>query len=134
MQRALRFWGITLLVLGLITLILAWREIKEPFVSDLIIIGAILVGQLLPLPAAIDNRLRRWGMGLKILVLAIAIGLYAGLIMLLHDLTGLELQYGPPITFLILGLILLALGRLRRPTRAPQPAPSAPASTPKPES
>jgi hypothetical protein len=120
MRRAIRIWGVALIVLGIVFLLEAWLGIKEPFVSDLIVIGSIFIGQLLPLPNAVEERLRRWGLVTKIGIIVVALALYALAMLALNRLTGLNLDYAPAIVFFLIGLVLLSLSQIRW-RSAPEP-------------
>lgn len=112
MRRAIRLWGVALVVLGIVFLLEAWLEVDDPLVTDLIVIGSIILGQLLPLPQPVEDRLRRWGLLLKVTVTIAILALYALAMIGLHELTGLNLDYAPAITFFLIGLILLSLSQI----------------------
>lgn len=117
-MRAIRIWGTAFIVLGIVFLIQVGMDINEPFVSNLIVIGALLIGHLLPLPEGLAQRLRRWGLATKIVIVIVGLAIYSLIMVGLHELTGLDLGYAGALVFLALGLILVAVAQLRRQRRA----------------
>lgn len=117
-MRAIQIWGTAFIVLGIVFLIQIGMDINEPFVSHLIVIGALLVGHLLPLPEGIANRLRRRGLATKIVIIIVGLAVYSLVMLGLHELTGLDLGYAGALVFLALGLILVLIVQLRRPRSA----------------
>ncbi|MCA9895065.1 MAG: hypothetical protein KC615_18895 [Anaerolineae bacterium] len=111
-KQIYRSWGTGLLVLGLLFVLNAL--ITESSIVDVIIgVIAILIGQALPLPPAMDawikrsSLLVRAGVALVVLVLAI---LLIGLI----QTTGVSLQVVMPALFLVPGVVLLGMSRFSR--------------------
>jgi hypothetical protein len=112
-MRAVRIWGAALAVLGIVFLIEALAGITEAFVSDLILIGSILIGQMLPLPQVVEVRLQRWSLPVKIAIIVLVLAIAAVIMVALNRLTGLDLDYAPALVFLVIGFALLAVSQIQ---------------------